>query len=64
MQTYSISGKCILNMDHYCPWMNNCIGYRNYRYFVLFLLYLFTGSIYVICVIISIGPYLSRCGVL
>lgn len=22
----SISGKCILNFDHYCPWMNNAIG--------------------------------------
>jgi palmitoyltransferase len=46
----SISGRCVLDMDHYCPWMNNCIGYANYRYFVLFMAYLFLGTVYVITV--------------
>lgn len=23
----SVTGRCIFEMDHYCPWMNNCIGY-------------------------------------
>lgn len=45
---HSISGKCILNMDHFCPWMSNCVGYYNYRYFVLFLFYMFVGSLYVL----------------
>ena len=46
-----VTKSLILNMDHYCPWMFNCIGYFNYRYFFNFLWFVVAALFYgaVIC---------------
>ena len=38
--------RCVLQMDHHCVWLNNCIGYYNIRSFVLFLTFLTVGCWY------------------
>lgn len=37
---------CVLQMDHHCPWTNNCVGHGNMPHFIRFLVWiLFTTGL-------------------
>ena len=36
---WGLCGKCVLRMDHHCPWIGNWVGFGNHKNFVLFIFY-------------------------
>lgn len=36
---------CVLRMDHHCAWIDNCVGFKNHKFFFLLVIYACLASV-------------------
>ena len=43
----SICRKCVMRMDHHCPWTGNCVGLKTHKYFICFTFWTIIACLHV-----------------
>lgn len=47
---------CLTLQKQHCPWIHNCVGHFNHRYFVMFMTYLFIACLCYVSM--GVGPFM------
>ena len=53
----SICRQCVIKMEHHCPWINNCVGVLNHKFYLLFCWFMWVGTGYML---VSLWPLFSN----
>jgi len=49
----SVTGRCIVKFDHFCPWVGNAVGALNHKMFCLFVFYTMSSCVWSIVLVVA-----------
>lgn len=55
-----LCGVCVMRYDHHCPWINNCVGLLNHKYFLLLSVYTWLTGLLVLLTTLPLLPCCLR----
>lgn len=58
----SYCDNCVEEYDHHCPWVSNCVGRRNFRYFMHFLIWIAAFLDYTLAIMLLLLHARNRSG--